>query len=76
MSAPFQKFIIGGSSGEGSKEGGGAPLPLFSENLLKLCENCRKWDCYYIFFYILELLFKLSGSKPLKKQNKQQTLTC
>ena len=25
MSAPFQKLIIGGSSGEGSKGGGGAP---------------------------------------------------
>ena len=31
ISTPFQKFIIGGSSGEGSKG-----------NLLKLCENFRK----------------------------------
>jgi hypothetical protein len=49
MSGPFQKFIIGGSSGEGSKGGGGSPF--LSENLLKLCENSRKWDCYYLFLF-------------------------
>ena len=40
MSGPFQKFIIGGSSGEGSKGGGGSPF--LSEKILKLCENSRK----------------------------------
>jgi hypothetical protein len=38
--------------------------------LLKV-EYCRKWDCY--FFFILETLFKLSGSKPLKNKTKQKT---
>jgi hypothetical protein len=46
--------------------------PPFFENVLKLCENCRKWDCYYLFF-ILEPLFKLSGSKPLKKTKQNKT---
>jgi hypothetical protein len=34
MSGPFQKFIIGGSSGEGSKGGGG--LPLFVRKFIKI----------------------------------------
>ena len=37
---------------------------------MKIVEN----DCYYLFFLILEPLFKLSGSKPLKKQNKTKNI--
>jgi len=41
---------------------------------VKIVEN----ETVITFFFILEPLFKLSGSKPLKKQNKtkQKTLTC
>ena len=41
MTALFQSLSIGGSSREGSGES-----PFFSENWLKLCENCRK-----LYFY-------------------------
>ena len=58
MSAHFQKFIIGGSSGEGSN--GASPF------FLKIVEH----ETAITFFFILEPLFKLSVSKPLKKQNK------
>ena len=67
MSLPFQKFIIGGSSGDGSKGGG-----FFFGQIMKIMRKLSKMRLLlpFLLFWNLEPLFKLSGSKPLKKQNK------